>query len=85
MFDAAVAVIDEVDAGQRSVAAGRDALFAMLREADYAPPVYPFTDPGKRFSVADQAAVERIKTWVATQAPMDIKQLYFDVKTHAWL
>ncbi len=78
-------VIAEVEAGRRSAASARDELFAMLRSVDYAPPVYPFTDPNLRFSVADQAAVERIKTWVATQAPTDIKQLYFNVKTHAWL
>jgi FADH2 O2-dependent halogenase len=87
LFETAVAVVAEVEAGQRSAASARDELFAMLRGVDYAPPVYPWTDPNLRFSVADQATIERVKTWVATKAPADIKRLYFDldVKTHAWL
>ncbi|HEX2687195.1 MAG TPA: tryptophan 7-halogenase [Kofleriaceae bacterium] len=85
LFDAAVAIMDAVEAGQTSPGVARDELFGLLREARYAPPVYPFTDPDLRFSIADQGAVERVKTWIATKAPEDIKKLYFDVTSHAWL
>lgn len=85
LFDAAVAVMDEVEAGRKSTSAARDELFALIGTADYAPPVYPFTDPNLRFSVADQHAVDRFKDWLAAKAPEDIKKLYFDVTSHAWL
>jgi FADH2 O2-dependent halogenase len=85
LFEAAVAIIDEVDAGRTSTSAARDQIFALLAAATYAPPVYPFTDPNTRYSVADQNAVARVKEWVAAKAPEDIRKLYFDVTSHAWL
>ncbi|MBC7975207.1 MAG: tryptophan 7-halogenase [Myxococcales bacterium] len=85
LFEKAVAVMDEVDAGRMSTTAARDALFALLETATYAPPVYPFTDPELRYSVADQRAVERVKQWIVAKAPEDIRKLYFDVTSHAWL
>jgi hypothetical protein len=85
LFEAAVAIIDEVDAGRTSTSAARDQIFALLAAATYAPPVYPFTDPSTRYSVADQDAVARVKEWVAAKAPEDIRKLYFDVTSHAWL
>jgi FADH2 O2-dependent halogenase len=85
LFARAVAIMYDVDDGKLAPAAAREQIFALLRGADYAPPVYPFTDPSLRYSVADQAAVERVKTWVATAAPADVRKLYFDVTSHAWL
>ncbi|HEU4728933.1 MAG TPA: tryptophan 7-halogenase [Kofleriaceae bacterium] len=85
LFDAAVAVMDDVEAGRRSTSSARDQIFALLADASFAPPVYPFTDPSLRSSVADEAAVNRLKEWLAVKAPDDIKQRYFDVTSHAWL
>lgn len=85
LFDKAVALLYEVDDGLRTPASARDAIFALLRDATYAPPVYPFTDPAQRFSVADQSAVERVKSWIKVKAPEDIKRMYFDVTSHAWV
>ncbi len=85
LFDKAVAVMYEVDDGLRTPASARSAIFELLRGATFAPPVYPFTDPELRFSVADQSAVERVRTWIKAKAPEDIKRLYFDVTSHAWV
>lgn len=85
LFDTAASIVESVEAGDMSSGAAALEIFRLLREIDFAPPVYPFTDPEQRYSIADQNAVRRVIEWVNTKAPEEIRRLYFDVETHAWL
>lgn len=81
----AIATVEAVEAGAKSPAAAADDIFGLLERATFAPPVYPFTSRTERFSIADKAAVDRVMNWVDTQAPEEMRRLYFDVRKPEWL
>ncbi|MFN7993289.1 MAG: FAD-dependent monooxygenase [Bryobacteraceae bacterium] len=76
LFDAAVAKIDEVDAGRVDPKEASRYIFDLLRKVDFAPPANRLADPSHHFiNIGTPWATVSTLAWLVTKAPPEIKKL----------
>jgi FADH2 O2-dependent halogenase len=78
LFAATTGIVAEVAAGTATPDAATERIMALLREADFVPPMFEIDNPERRHTVElDYAAYLDMLTWFKRQAPAEARSLFF--------
>jgi FADH2 O2-dependent halogenase len=78
LFAATTDIVAEVEAGTSTPAQATERIMALLKEADFVPPMFEIANPERRHTVElDYGSYLQMLTWFKRSAPAEARSLFF--------